>query len=482
MEHKEDLQRTAIHKYLNVYKLLYPEKITKYWMRRLYGAIPSIIFFSKNNQIKEIDFSKYISNKNLLEMFYRFESKMIKDGNAVYTIDYLLNNDKEISFFINITDLVIYSEYKTREEFVQTIGNYQKGTIPLIEMRTYTRYQDIREYKLDDTYDYQPEQLNEISNYLNKKEVITHNLGIVRAGVMTNNINYDNWEGRPEITKPINEKIEQLDVIYSRIMTKIELETTHLAVSKESGAIVGDSSKWKEALQNERDRLKDNYQGDLKITEYNFENIDDVDASIIEGSPELTSLQNQVNLEEYNIDKILGISDDYNGQGKTNDVEAKVDKVGDSSTMESIRRKNYRQSQFKELLQKIVKIAKSLNIEEFAGIEDVEISFFVSDYRQKMAMIKAFPNILGQIPIIEAIKQIFQVDDKTANDWLSKKDQEVHNNLVSFLASNNNNLPAGMENLKDLKFVDYERIEEKENKELEAKKAGSNNENKQSAK
>lgn len=471
---EKDLQNTAIHKYLNVYKELYPEKITKYWLRRLYGSIPSIIFFSNDKQIKEIDFSKYISNKNLLEMFYRFESKMIWDGNAVYTIDYLKNNDNDINFFINITDLVIYSEFKTREEFIKTIGNYQKGTIPLIEMRTYTRNQDIREYKIDDNYDYKREEQAEILPYINKKEVITHNLGVVRAGVMTNNINYKNWEGRPEIVKSIENKIEQLDIIYSRLMTKIELETTHLAVSKESGAVVADSNKWKQQLEAERDRLRQNYTGDMKITEYNFENIDDVDASIIEGSPELSSLQEQINLEEYNIDKMLGISDDYNGQGKTNDVEAKVDKVGDSSTMESVRRKNYRQSQFKELLMKIIKIAKSLGIEEFNDVEDVEISFYVSDFRQKMAMIKAFPNILGQIPVIEAIKQIFQVDNKTANDWLNKKDEEVHKNLVSFLASNNNNLPAGMENLKDLDFVDYERIDEKQDKELEAKKATSN--------
>lgn len=467
---KDKPKHSVIHKYNNMFSIIYPEKLKRYWKRKLYGSLPSFVFKIKDEVIEDISFYDYIEKKDLIEFFQRLETKLIEDGVAVVVIDKIFEDDKP-KIFLNVEDVIIWSESRSEEKYIQTIGNVNKGTIPLIEIRTYGKLQDTITYQKDENHPYTAEELKEVDSLIDYKQTLTHNSGIIRACVFTNNIDNKNWNGRPDITPEIQQRIDFLDLLYSRIRTEVELRTTSLYKNLEVGASVGgyeeDQKIDKKAAEEE---VQSMMIGDLKMIEFEASNMDDVNFEIIQNAPELKSLTDKLNEEEMNVDRLLGISDDYDGGGKTNDVEAKVDRVGDSAQMESISRSNYRQAQLSIVVKKILLI---LGIDNAKNIE-VLVKLQITDYRKKMALLKANPQLINELPTEEKLIEVFGWDEKTAKDMVEKKEKQIHKNLGSFLASNNNNLPAGMENLKDLDFVDYERIDKKNEDALKMKQMGEN--------
>ena len=98
----------------------------------------------------------------------------------------ILFDDKRI--FLNVEEAIIYSEYRDQELIIETIASVKKGSIPLIEYKKYTPMKDVVGYRKEEGASYTLEQENEIRNLLTWTGEIKHNLGFIRASVLTNNV------------------------------------------------------------------------------------------------------------------------------------------------------------------------------------------------------------------------------------------------------------------------------------------------------
>lgn len=476
---------TEILNFSDLYSKTYPIKVEKYWFRKLYGSTPAITFKKNGEIIRDINFYKYIPEYKLITFLKRVEGKIIKEGRSIATIDVIINNYGERNISLNIGDEVVWSEKYDQEIFIQTIRNVQRGTFPIIQFITYGTHRDIVEYrKLDESFakslgiepfDYSnlsKDENKKLNKDLENKSYINHNLGIVRAQVFTNNVNHLHWNGRPEIEPAIWDRIRRMDYIYSRIYTKIDLETTHLAIFKDEGSSLGgeDVSKLKNSLSKD---VKTRQAGATKISFIDNENADGIDSTVLEGSPDIKSLSEWFEREEIAVDKLLGISDDYNSLGKTNDTESKSDKVGDSANLEGNNRQHDREQQIKIFVKKIAFILG----EEFKNIDEIEVDIIIRDYRKQMQMLKYAGEISKILTHKTMLREIFGMSEQQAEQEMITKEEEIHTSLTSFLSNNNGNLSENIKFIKDLKFIDYEKIEEQENNNNFNNENNTNNEN-----
>ena len=476
-EIENEKKDSSIVEYYDTWTQYYEEIAPKYFKDKLFGNLPNHCFQNKQGDfLEKIKSTQYISNFNLLTFYRKLIISTSQEGYKVVVVEFMRNElTGKYRLDFTISNLVLDDNYKGQETYIRAIANVKRGTIPLIQNWEFGLMEDKIWYTKDDSFDYSKDDEKVIKDLLDSKKTIRHNLGILRAVVFINKeiensskSSENTNRGSEDLTERVRQLIDQADLIQSRIASLIEFETNYAVITSNTGKSITISPKGQSNVitdQSDRGAYTHNARqqkiGGVKFEEFNASGQDDQNVNIIDSKLTLKELREERGAMLSKINDMLGISITYEADGKTNDVEAKVDKTGDSAYTILNSRKNLWEAQLNKLWLSAIAIMKSnINSSEINEIEDLEVFISVEDFRKTMAFIKADSSILKALPLYKKLMMTFGINKQEADSAVEEREKEVKEYLSAFLDANNNNLPDGLKYLKDLDFVDEEIIKQ----------------------
>lgn len=433
----------------NTYKTILPIRANQYWLTKLFSKLPNIDALGKGGKpdkkaIKRMSdiqkvsewndmISKYMSKKSL-EGYGAVVGRLVKDwkGETIPRIEV-------------VEGVVSYDSFQGTDKFIEVIEKLTRGIYPILRVHTYGTTQDKLHYELDgmSINDVDKDDRKDIEKVLEETEIINHNLGFVRAKVFRNRTDAKHYDYGQTDLNGYEEQIDNLDITHNRLNFEIDTNSSHISRTLESGNIIGGDFGGQSNVGSQFD----NQKGTIKETYRTLDTAEGVDSVLIEGSITLDNLRAELKekLRELYLD--LEMQTSYDAEGKTNDTTAKVDKIGD----QALKGASYRQLREKEFWTGCFEMLAKLDMTHQKGmeiwkdIEEISVVPRINDFRMQTIIMDKIDKLAKFIPLDLLFTDAYDISPSTALEMVNKKETEMTNKLVGFLAGANGNLPQNIE-------------------------------------
>ncbi len=454
------------------YRENFSEFVANYWVRKLWSMFPNFTAFNIEGEVVEKAqqrHKKILNDTDWPTFIARYVHTKSKQGNVAIIVNKVIGANGKPTIFFNVANgIVKYSRLLGADRYVQVIENIMVGTVPLIKMMTYGTHTDTISYDIDKS------ELNKINDNKTKKEVnkllkltqrIVHNNGFVRALVSVNRPTNEEYSFGRSDTFGFEELLEGLDETRSRMLLEIAENGGHYEANYGLGSnqFGGDDDG---STQSDDDfaKLKEEYEksiyqkrkGTVRFVYRNIQTENGVDADYIPADLNIDKLRQELKEQKRELYQELGMSVDYDADGKTNDTNSKVDKKGDTALQEATLRKN----QEAIFWTKVWSVVSQLDEQEYwSEVETIDFIPRLNDFRLKVEVIQHLDKMIKIFPVAKIIEMIDDVSPYVANKFVEDKEDNVKKSVVEYLAIGNGNLPQNMK-LKDLEWA--EEVEQKE--------------------
>ena len=440
----------------NTYEKTMPMFIENYWLTKLFSHRPNINVITKSGGFSKIAvkrIERIMRQSNWADMTAKYMSKKAHIGFGANVIHLVQNRMGETIPRIEVVEGVVrYNEFLGEDGGIEVIEKLTRGTFPILRITSYGKLQDSLRFEtngvsVNNIKDKKEQE--EINKLLNITKKIVHNYGFVRASIFrnrsgTNEEESNSWSyGRPHLAG-FEDKVFNLDLVLNRINTEVDLNSTHIEVNVASGSVIG--SGISKEIKTSLDNKVEEKSGTVKINYRTIETDDGIDSTIIPGEPNPTPLRLELKerLRELYLD--LGVQSTYDSEGKTNDTNAKVDKVGDQAHKEATLRTQQEVEYWSNLFEMAMAIdVLTGNGEFWKDVESVQIKPRMNDFRTKIEMMDKIDKLIKILPLNEIFEKMFDISSDEALEMVNQKELEVKDKVVAFLGVSNGNLPQNIQ-------------------------------------
>lgn len=430
------------------YKKFLPERLFKFRQQKLFSSLPNVIALNKEGEpIPEV--SKRIidimKRSNFFETTAKYLSKKSKGiGYGAITIK-MVDDFKggEIPFFQVAESIIRYNTFMETDEFIETIEKLNRGIIPLLRVKRYGVNIDVLSYRLASDFDinnYEGDDKQDIKKLLATTKEIVHNNGFVRAAVFRNRVDDEHFEYGQNDWNGFDGLLKNIDLLQNRIFNDVDKKSSYISRTIPLGATI-DGSIDDDAL--EFDEVFSNQEGTVKEVFRTIDTEEGVDSILVPGDLALKELGELANEKIIELDQVQGVQYGYDGVGKTNDTNSKVDMVGDPAFRQAQLWALEEENFWTKLFWKVAMFDK--NFPEWKKLDHLEIKPRLQDFRTKSMMMENIDKLSKYYSLKDLYIQMLDVQPDIAQALVDAKETEVKEKMISALPIMNGNLPQNIE-------------------------------------